>query len=73
MKEQDLREQIDNLNQILASGASETVRDGHVVRFDHKSIRKEIVALQQELDTLLGNVRSNRLFYRVNLNTNSCQ
>ena len=70
--EQDLREKIDNLKAILASGATETVRDGHVVRFDHTSIRKEIVALQQELDELLGNTKRNRLFYRVNLNSNGC-
>ena len=70
--EHDLREKIDNLNAILASGATETVRDGHVVRFDHTSIRKEIVALQQELDELMGNTKRNRLFYRVNLNSYGC-
>tara|TARA_R110002020_G_scaffold36125_1_gene108596 strand:+ start:71 stop:292 length:222 start_codon:yes stop_codon:yes gene_type:complete len=72
MTEQELNDAIDNLQAILNSGATETVRDGHSVKFDHDSIRATLRELKAELDTLCGNTVSNRLFYGMNLNGRSC-
>lgn len=72
MTEQEIREQIANLQAILNSGATMTIRDGHTVKFDHDSIRQQIKNLQVQLDDLCGTTRRHRLSYGINLNTRSC-
>ena len=71
MTERELKEQIENLEAILNSGATETLRDGHMVKFDHDSIRKRIVELKAELAALTGKTVTKRLFYGMNLNGRS--
>ena len=71
MTERELKEQIENLEAILNSGATETLRDGHMVKFDHESIRKRIGELKAELAALTGKEPAKRLFYGMNLNGRS--
>ena len=70
--EQQIRDAIDNLEAILDSGATETLRDGHMVKFDHDSARRRVTDLKNELADMCGNTRTNRIFYGLNLNGRSC-
>ena len=72
MDSSELQEQIDNLEAILNSGATETLRDGHMVKFDHDSIRSRLVELKTQQQKMCGEPVSNRRFYGMNLRNRRC-
>ena len=71
MTEREIREKIAGLEAILDSGATETQRDGHIVKFNHSSIRKRLNELQMQLNELQGKPVEKRMFYGMNLNGRS--